>query len=124
MAGSALLARLLSLFTLASLQYRPLALVTNTMLPDKIQPYLHLINYTRFKGAHSEPVLREGWHLWKRTHGKQYPTGRRDMERFAVWKSNRVYIDYHNEFESVFGYKLAINQFGDLVSLLSHALVG
>lgn len=120
MAGSRsdLLARLLTLVTLASVQYKSLGLVTKTQLPHRLQPYLHLINNTQFERAHSESVLREEWNLWKRTHDKQYLTGRRDIERFAVWKSNKVYIDYHNEFENIFGYKLAMNQFGDLVSFL------
>ncbi len=106
------IARVVCLVTLASLA---LALAPKTQLPERLQPYLHLINHTYFERAHSELVLRGEWQLWKRSHNKRYPTDRRDMERFAVWKSNKVYIDYHNQFKNVFGYNLAMNQFGDLV---------
>ncbi|XP_064388733.1 procathepsin L-like [Halichondria panicea] len=105
------IARVVCLVTLASLA---LALAPKTQLPERLQPYLHLINHTYFERAHSELVLRGEWQLWKRSHNKRYPTDRRDMERFAVWKSNKVYIDYHNQFKNVFGYNLAMNQFGDL----------
>lgn len=109
-----------SLLLLSTLLCLALGAITTidetTQFPARLKPYLHLINHTHFERAHSEPVLRSEWRLWKHTHNKKYSTVRRELERFAVWKSNKVYIDYHNQFQNVFGYKLAMNQFGDLVS--------
>ena len=93
------------------------ALSIGTQLPDdRLQAYIHRINHTHYEEVHSQHVLHTEWLSWKKRHGRRYPNGKRELERFAVWKSNKVYIDYHNAFEETFGYRLAMNQFGDVVS--------
>ena len=88
----------------------------DTQPSDKLQDHLHRINYTHYEEVHSKRVHHSEWLSWKKRHSKSYPDGRQELERFAVWKSNKVYIDYHNAFEETFGYRLAMNQFGDMVS--------
>lgn len=64
----------------------------------------------------------EEWRLWKAQQGKAYLTQPEELERHLVWLSNRKYIELHNKNADIFGYKLAMNTFGDLVWLvyLSH----
>ena len=59
----------------------------------------------------------EEWQLWKTQHGKSYESKREELERHLVWLSNRKYIESHNNYADVFGYKVAMNIFGDLVYL-------
>lgn len=55
------------------------------------------------------------WLSWKKEHSKAYETDIHELERYVTWKSNKEYIDTHNELKDQFGYHLALNQFGDLV---------
>jgi len=59
----------------------------------------------------------EEWQLWKSQHGKSYQSELEELERHLVWLSNKKYIESHNNNAEVFGYTLAMNGFGDLVSL-------
>ena len=59
----------------------------------------------------------EEWQLWKTEHGKSYQSQREELDRHLVWLSNREYIDSHNANSHIFGFTLAMNHFGDLVSL-------
>ena len=56
------------------------------------------------------------WSLWKLTHKRSYETEREEFDRHLVWLSNKKYIDLHNANAQIFGFTLAMNQFGDLVS--------
>lgn len=61
--------------------------------------------------------LREEWNLWKDKHGKSYESEHVELERHLVWLSNKEYIDQHNANSHIFGFTLAMNHYGDLVSL-------
>ncbi len=56
------------------------------------------------------------WLVWKKGHNREYESDIHELERYVTWKSNKAYIDAHNELVDEFGYNLALNQFGDLVS--------
>ena len=58
----------------------------------------------------------EEWEMWKEQHGKGYQSEREELERHLVWLSNKKYIDQHNVNADFFGFTLAMNHFGDLVS--------
>ena len=58
----------------------------------------------------------EEWKLWKSTHKKSYQSNKEELERHLVWLSNKEYIEQHNAYADIFGFTLAMNQFGDLVS--------
>lgn len=58
----------------------------------------------------------EEWSLWKNQHAKTYESDRDELERHLVWLSNKEYIDQHNVNADLFGFTLAMNHFGDLVS--------
>lgn len=58
------------------------------------------------------------WHLWKAKHGKKYESPKHELSKHLVWLSNKHYIEEHNKYADVLGYGLAMNQFGDLVSIL------
>ena len=59
----------------------------------------------------------EEWQLWKTQHGKTYLSQPEELESHLVWLSNRKYVESHNNYADIFGYKLAMNSFGDLVSV-------
>lgn len=61
--------------------------------------------------------LKEEWNLWKAEHGKNYESDHVELERHLVWLSNKEYIDHHNANVDIFGFKLAMNHHGDLVSV-------
>ena len=63
--------------------------------------------------AHYE--FLEEWNLWKGQHGKSYGCQQEELEKHIVWLSNKKYIEQHNANAHIFGYTLAMNQFGDLV---------
>ena len=63
----------------------------------------------------------EEWRLWKAQHGKDYLTQPEELERHLVWLSNRKYIELHNKNADIFGYKLTMNAFGDLVWLVYYS---
>ena len=58
----------------------------------------------------------EEWQLWKTQHGKSYESEREELERHIVWLSNREYINAHNKNSHIFGFTLAMNHLGDIVS--------
>ena len=58
----------------------------------------------------------EEWQLWKTEHGKNYESQREELERHLVWVSNREYINAHNKNAHIFGFTLAMNHLGDIVS--------
>ena len=60
--------------------------------------------------------LREEWHLWKAENGKMYKSDIEELERHLIWLSHKTYIDGHNANKDIFGYTLAMNQYGDMVS--------
>ena len=60
--------------------------------------------------------LREEWHLWKAENGKMYKSDVEELERHLIWLSHKTYIDGHNANKDIFGYTLAMNQYGDMVS--------
>ena len=64
----------------------------------------------------------EEWQLWKTEHRKSYESQREELERHLVWLSNREYINIHNANSDVFGFTLAMNHLGDLVSFHSNHL--
>ena len=41
-----------------------------------------------------------------------------ELEKHITWLANKKYIEEHNVNADLFGYKLAMNQFGDMVGLL------
>ena len=47
-------------------------------------------------------------------HGKEYSTELEELDRHAIWQSNKKYIDEHNANAESFGFTLAMNEFGDL----------
>lgn len=57
------------------------------------------------------------WSMWKGHHQKSYDTELLEMERHAIWLANKKYIDHHNANANLFGYTLAMNGFGDMVSM-------
>ena len=59
----------------------------------------------------------EEWQMWKTQHGKSYGSVREELERHLVWLANREYINAHNQNSHIFGFTLAINHLGDIVSL-------
>ena len=58
----------------------------------------------------------EEWGLWKNEHSKAYDSDREELERHLVWLSNKEYIDQHNANADLFGFTLAMNHLGDMVS--------
>ncbi len=60
----------------------------------------------------------EEWNLWKGQHEKSYASQLEELERHLVWLSNKKYIEQHNANSHVFGFTLAMNHFGDLVSIV------
>lgn len=58
----------------------------------------------------------EEWKLWKSEHRKSYQSDMEDLENHKVWLSNKKYIELHNANSHIFGYTLAMNRYGDMVS--------
>lgn len=56
------------------------------------------------------------WDQWKHKHDKTYESSLHELEHHLVWLSNKEYIDHHNANEHIFGYTLALNHLGDMVS--------
>lgn len=61
--------------------------------------------------------LVEEWTAWKGYHGKSYVSEVEELEKHLVWLSNKEYVEQHNENAHVFGFTLALNHLGDMVSL-------
>jgi len=58
----------------------------------------------------------EEWTSWKDYHGKSYESEREELEKHIVWLSNKEYVDQHNANSHIFGFTLALNHMGDMVS--------
>ncbi len=58
----------------------------------------------------------EEWKWWKTTHAKSYASHLEELERHMIWLSNRKYIEQHNANSHIFGFTLAMNYWGDMVS--------
>ena len=56
------------------------------------------------------------WLQWKQRHNKQYESSLEELERHLVWLSNKRYIEQHNANSHIFGFTLAMNHLGDVVS--------
>ena len=65
----------------------------------------------------------EEWQLWKAEHGKSYESQIEELEKHLVWLSNREYINAHNANSDLFGFTLAMNHLGDMVSVHSSILI-
>ena len=65
---------------------------------------------------HRNLGLSAEWHAWKSVHSKIYRSPREELERHVLWQSNKKFIEAHNIYNETFGYTLAMNEFGDLVS--------
>lgn len=59
----------------------------------------------------------EEWQLWKSRHSKSYESELVELERHLTWLSNKKYIEQHNINSHIFGFTLAMNQFGDMVRI-------
>ena len=64
--------------------------------------------------------VKEKWMQWKAQHGKSYSSELEELERHFIWLSNMEYVQRHNEYADVFGFTLAMNHFGDMVSIIMH----
>lgn len=65
------------------------------------------------------------WFTWKNRNQKTYPSFYEELERHIMWLSNQEYIDAYNLRGHIFGFNLAMNEYGDLVShkLISPKLI-
>lgn len=66
--------------------------------------------------ADSDLTFPLRWHVWKLQNSKIYSSLHEELERHITWLSNQVYIDAYNSRGDIFGFKLSMNEFGDLVS--------
>jgi len=68
--------------------------------------------------SNNEPKFEmvEEWTSWKDYHGKSYESEREELEKHIVWLSNKEYVDQHNANSHIFGFTLALNHMGDMVS--------
>ena len=57
------------------------------------------------------------WQLWKSVHNKLYRSSEEERDRYSIWRSNKAFIEAHNNNSAEFGYTVRMNQFGDLVRL-------
>lgn len=51
-----------------------------------------------------------------RSLAQDYKSEVEEIHRHNIWQANRKYVDEHNANADSFGYTLAMNAFGDLVS--------
>ena len=56
------------------------------------------------------------WYSWKLENQKNYSCLHEELERHITWLSNQAYINAYNSREHIFGFRLAMNEFGDMVS--------
>lgn len=61
-------------------------------------------------------ALEEDWFIWKTEYNRSYFDISEELERYAIWQSNKRYIEEHNRHVDVFGFVLKMNNFGDMVS--------
>ena len=65
--------------------------------------------------ASSMLEFAEEWKHWKLQHGKSYLSEQEEIERQKVWLANKKYIDEHNAQADSSSFRMAMNQFGDMV---------
>ncbi len=71
----------------------------------------------------SELTFGQEWGLWKLHNEKRYETDKEESFRRDVWMINKMYIEEHNAKNAEqYGYTLAMNHFGDLVSVYVYIL--
>ncbi len=58
------------------------------------------------------------WRLWKSEQARLYVSSTEELERYVIWRSNKAYIESHNEYSQEFGYTVRMNKFGDLVRVV------
>ena len=78
---------------------------------------LSICFYSTVYGGKPKFQFVEEWNLWKGQHEKSYDSQLEELERHMVWLSNKKYIEQHNANSHIFGFTLAMNHFGDLVSV-------
>lgn len=79
---------------------------------------LSICFYSTVYGAKPKFQFVEEWNLWKGQHEKSYDSQLEELEKHMVWLSNKKYIEQHNANSHIFGFTLAMNHFGDLVSVV------
>lgn len=79
---------------------------------------LLLLDFSMTLASRIKPKFlhEQDWGKWKLTHQRNYTSELEELERHLVWLSNKVYIDQHNANAHIFGFTLAMNHLGDLVS--------
>ncbi len=80
--------------------------------------FLVLLSLIGLAASRAHYELLEEWNLWKDQYGRSYGSEEEDLERHIVWLSNKKYIEQHNANAHVFGFTLAMNDFGDMVSFV------
>ena len=95
------------------------------MKPPERLEFLGVLLVFLCTGFSAELVFKvdSEWQTWKEKHDRDYENEIHELERYVIWKSNKAYIDAHNELEEEFGYRLALNQFADMVSRIYMFLV-
>ncbi len=78
--------------------------------------FLVLLSLVGLAASRAHYELLEEWNLWKDQYGRSYGSEQEDLERHIVWLSNKKYIEQHNTNAHIFGFTLAMNHFGDMVS--------
>ena len=56
------------------------------------------------------------WSSWKSLHSKNYTDQVEELLRHLTWLSNMKFIQGHNANAHIFGFRLAMNHLGDMVS--------
>ena len=69
--------------------------------------------------AASELAVEAEWKQWRAKHKKHYSTHESESLKRTVWSKNKEYVEDHNAHAGEYGYTLAMNSFGDLVSVFS-----
>ena len=79
-------------------------------------------NFTLPTEPTSDLNFRPEWTNWKLQNEKRYENAEEDSYRRDVWLSNKMYIEGHNmNWAEKSGFKLAMNEFGDLVSSIGYS---
>ena len=80
--------------------------------PVSFQQYLEEEVEEQWKPVYQ---LSRQWQAWKSEHTRSYISDNEELERHLIWISNMKYIEGHNANENMFGYRLSMNQYGDMV---------
>ncbi|XP_008048152.1 cathepsin S [Carlito syrichta] len=65
-----------------------------------------------------DATLDHHWHLWKKTHGKQYKAKNEEAVRRLIWEKNLKFVMLHNLEHSmgIHSYDLGMNHLADMTS--------